>query len=472
MGTTADKLQYLIDAKSSISAAIEAKGGTVPQELSGYGAAIQALPSGGGSSYSEEMASQLRAKNEKIKIFQQELPQELIAVKFKNYSQTYTSGTSQIIDTGWTYISGVTSLGDAQFTLIGSLPKALSGLNSVGKVSSDVDALVYYENDVYNDSANRIRSDGTLTGNTSFAARIPEVRYLDIGCMGGVRTQDGSYSPFKNLSKLETLVFSDNIPMNATPKTSRVGDKLPFWNMEGCTSLKDVVLSRKVYLGYYYTQPVSDSQQTPTWTDTKLSSIYISDERISYGGSGGHYLNDYLGAYFFKGATHLKNLRIPGSIEEICYGALSGMGTSDDPNEPWELSVELGDIAYKDADGSVLWPGVTKIGSKAFADCTHLLYVVLPSSVTSLSAGVATPYYGGQFENCGSAAEPQEFTLDCRKLHNPPSFSMGTGYENITCVPSYGKILVKDADYDNWISVMDANGWTTNAAKVVKESEF
>ena len=46
MGTTADKLQYLIDAKNSISAAIEEKGGTVPQELSGYGPAIAALPSG------------------------------------------------------------------------------------------------------------------------------------------------------------------------------------------------------------------------------------------------------------------------------------------------------------------------------------------------------------------------------------------------------------------------------------------
>lgn len=47
MGTTTDKLQYLIDAKSAISAAIEAKGGTVPTELSGYGPAIEALPSGG-----------------------------------------------------------------------------------------------------------------------------------------------------------------------------------------------------------------------------------------------------------------------------------------------------------------------------------------------------------------------------------------------------------------------------------------
>lgn len=46
--STANKLQYLIDAKISISAAIEAKGGDVPQELSGYGPAISALPSGGG----------------------------------------------------------------------------------------------------------------------------------------------------------------------------------------------------------------------------------------------------------------------------------------------------------------------------------------------------------------------------------------------------------------------------------------
>ena len=46
MGTTTDKLQYLIDAKIAISAAIEAKGGTVPTELSGYGPAIEALPSG------------------------------------------------------------------------------------------------------------------------------------------------------------------------------------------------------------------------------------------------------------------------------------------------------------------------------------------------------------------------------------------------------------------------------------------
>lgn len=49
MGTTAQKLQNIIDSKAAISAAIEAKGGTVPQELSGYGPAIEALPSGGSS---------------------------------------------------------------------------------------------------------------------------------------------------------------------------------------------------------------------------------------------------------------------------------------------------------------------------------------------------------------------------------------------------------------------------------------
>lgn len=50
MGTIADKLQNIVDSKAAISAAIEAKGGTVPTKLTGYGAAIEALPSGGGSS--------------------------------------------------------------------------------------------------------------------------------------------------------------------------------------------------------------------------------------------------------------------------------------------------------------------------------------------------------------------------------------------------------------------------------------
>ena len=49
MGNIAEKLQNIIDSKAAISAAIEAKGGTVPTELTGYGAAIEALPSGGGS---------------------------------------------------------------------------------------------------------------------------------------------------------------------------------------------------------------------------------------------------------------------------------------------------------------------------------------------------------------------------------------------------------------------------------------
>lgn len=47
MGSIAQKLQNIIDSKAAISAAIEAKGGTVPTELTGYGPAIEALPSGG-----------------------------------------------------------------------------------------------------------------------------------------------------------------------------------------------------------------------------------------------------------------------------------------------------------------------------------------------------------------------------------------------------------------------------------------
>lgn len=46
MGTTAQKLQAIVDSKADIADAIEEKGGTVPATLAEYGDAIRALPSG------------------------------------------------------------------------------------------------------------------------------------------------------------------------------------------------------------------------------------------------------------------------------------------------------------------------------------------------------------------------------------------------------------------------------------------
>lgn len=45
-GTIADKIQAILASKADIAAAIEEKGGTVPQKLSEYGDAIRALPTG------------------------------------------------------------------------------------------------------------------------------------------------------------------------------------------------------------------------------------------------------------------------------------------------------------------------------------------------------------------------------------------------------------------------------------------
>lgn len=44
-GTTADKLQGIIDAKADIASAITSKGGTVPSLFEDYGDAIRSLPS-------------------------------------------------------------------------------------------------------------------------------------------------------------------------------------------------------------------------------------------------------------------------------------------------------------------------------------------------------------------------------------------------------------------------------------------
>lgn len=47
MGTTSQKLQYLVDAKASIDAALTAKGVTPPTAFGNYGDAIASIPSGG-----------------------------------------------------------------------------------------------------------------------------------------------------------------------------------------------------------------------------------------------------------------------------------------------------------------------------------------------------------------------------------------------------------------------------------------
>lgn len=489
MGTTAQKLQNIIDSKAAISAAIQTKGGTVPAQLTGYAQAILDLPSGGGSYEMPDWLKEKMRQDEIDKKYYGDNTDTPELTKIKFYGDEMggwgdADGTllsNQIVNTPWYHVK-MSNLGGGQFNAMSAMPGSMYGFNDNNQVSSNVETLIWMEDDQLSNSANIIRSGttSTATASTNYCQRIPNVRYINTGSMGSNTSYNTAYPPFRNLSKLETLVFGKGFPgysgfTGTNEKRKYTGCFTQQWRTPGCTSLKEVITSPRTYLGVSSEQTQNNS--SPDWSETQLSSFYIPAERQSYEGMP----NNYICPWFFRNATHLKHVHVPGSINEIQYAAFSNVGTSLDgwdSSLPPALSVELGDKAYAEDGTTVLWDGVTKIASRAFQDCSLLYYLELPSSVTSLSGGVNSTAYGRQFYNCGGAiikdgveVVPAHFTLDCRKLHNPPSFALGA-MENTQCLPSYGKILVKDADYDNWISIMTTNGWTANAAKVVKESDY
>ena len=114
MGTTADKLQYLIDAKSAISAAIVSKGGTVPTELSGYAQAINDIPSGGGGGGDDGRAAIIKMLVEEVNGV---IPEGMLSgvTKIRNQGLYGTGNLSACIPDTVTSIGWVSTFGD-QYT--------------------------------------------------------------------------------------------------------------------------------------------------------------------------------------------------------------------------------------------------------------------------------------------------------------------------------------------------------------------
>ena len=125
MGNIAQKLQNIIDSKAAISAAIQTKGGTVPTELTGYGAAIEALPSGGGSS---DVAAKIVDRS-----ITEVTAADLSGVT--SIGQSAFSGCSRL--TSIMIPDSVTSIGNSAFSNCSSLssitiPSAVSSIGEYG----------------------------------------------------------------------------------------------------------------------------------------------------------------------------------------------------------------------------------------------------------------------------------------------------------------------------------------------------
>ncbi|MBP3496792.1 MAG: leucine-rich repeat domain-containing protein [Alistipes sp.] len=118
--------------------------------------------------------------------------------------------------------------------------------------------------------------------------------------------------------------------------------------------------------------------------------------------------------------------------------------------------------------------GVTNIGSSAFSNCRSLASINIPEGVTNIESSA--------FSNCRSLASiniPEGVTnIESSAFSNCSGVAF-FDFSNHSTIPTlgsatvfsttYGKIIVPDALYDEWIV---ATNWATYASQIIKKSEW
>ena len=282
MGTTAQKLQNIANAKSDIASAITSKGGTVPTKFSGYGNAIRALP-GTGTKLSQTL------------------------------SKTVTTLTTEDL-AGATVIPNGLFENCSQLTLL-EIPSTCTQMGTID------------------------------------------------GC-----------------SSLVTLKIPNGVKSN-------------LFSAEGCTALRNLVLP--------------GGTGTNDWAFAKFNTTneHIYKNIVSLEVAAG---TTELNTYYFKEATSLTTLKLPGS--------LSGNGA-------------IGDEAFRGCTALTtvtLGNGITNLFGACFQDCTALKTITIPNSVTNLGSycfqdcsNLVTVDFGTTRNTIPSCASGSYGTfLRCNKLAN------------------------------------------------------
>lgn len=279
MGTTAQKLQNIANAKSDIASAITARGGTVPTKFSQYGNAIRALP-GTGTKLSQTL------------------------------SKTVTTLTKEDL-AGATVIPNGLFENCSQLTLL-EIPSTCTQMGTID------------------------------------------------GC-----------------SSLVTLKIPNGVSANS-------------FSAEGCTALRNLVL------------PGGNGTQDWSFGKFNTTNEHVYKNIVSLEVAAG---TTVLGSNYFKEATSLTTLKLPGS--------LSASGAFD-------FDTFRGCTALTTV---TLGNGITTLGSGMFQQCTALKTITIPNSVTKLKSYIfqdcteLTTVDFGTTRSTIPSLEPYAFTR-CNKLAN------------------------------------------------------
>lgn len=449
MGTTADKLNYLLGTKTAIKEAIVAKGVSVAD------------------------SDTFRSYAKKINSIKSSAPMK--DVNLFDYDGTILYSYTKDEFLALTALPTPPTIEGLQSSWCNTLTEAQEYVNQYGIWDIGV---AYHTNDKYTSELHY--TIGERKTIMLYASMQSTTIYWGDGSSEYVDTFDDSSNTFQKRHISHTyekegnyvvrflaryaneLIFEKNNPSNDMLIRAIIydtGNILQFYN---CPSLELLC----IYEDGYTNIKINNCHNLKTLLVPKLPQGYSSSisECSSLELISGLWESRFFGSmpslrrcvaksvYSFRGCSRLQQIVLPQGITQIPIFADCTLLPRLTYPETCTSIAEEGFSGCKCLREFTLPNNIANIAEGTFSDCISLRHLVFPASVVSISANA--------FRGCVGLVY-----LDFSNHTQVPTISSYSFYEMSTDC----KIIVPDALYDSWIA---ASNWSTYASQIVKASEY
>lgn len=451
MGTTAQKLQAILDSKADIASAIEEKGGTVPTKLSDYGDAIRALPSG-----PEEPADVEFIDYDGTVLYKYTFAEANALTELPAYSDRPGYGTGYtMVNEGWNY------------TLAEIKSNAQAGIKTtVGCTYTTSDGATRIHVHIEGSSTDDRKFGFTMAQKTSATVHIAWGDPNDT-------SDDQTPGSTGHTMRYHTYSAAGDFTITLTPvvageKMLRFQRNICDFNIRYCEKITGVELG---LLDQFYgatarggplsfCDNVEHFSVPSTITDSeKVGTASCMNMRTLKALVLPRFSSSYpIKAYFFKNCSSLEKVSIPPSVNQIGTNIDSTANGSSFINcvglkylaVPSSV-VDLGKNTFDSCSSlrRVYWNGVVGIHAYSFNRCTSLEEINFHDDFGNVQSVGGSDFYGCSSLKRVTCSTPIEATGDacfqnCISLESVPELSVVSSNMFNGCV-SLGRVKVTTA---------------------------